>query len=486
MGQSVSVGRNDPCPCGSGGKYKKCCLPAATDSGDALYERLRSCEGTVVDKLARFARRAYGETALAEAAEEFQLDLPGAEEGPDSQVFIPWFVFDWIPAVRGSARGVTASAAPSLMDAYLRVEGRSLSDMERAFIEAVREEPFSFYEILEADPGDGVRVRDILRGVEWHVTERTASGSLQRGDLVYARVATLSGLSIFEGIGSVALRPSRKAEILELRRELREKAGTISTQTLREASQALRETYHELRRRELNRSLPILQNTDGDPLQFCTITYRVPSAQAAFMALRTLAVGQTEEEQLRGAEHDAEGRLHKIDFSWLKRGNKKHPTWDNTVLGHLVIEGDRLTIEVNSAKRARKIQAEIRKRLGEGAVLLKTETRSLEEAMAESKREELTPAGRRRRREHEAFQRRPEVKELMQKQSDAHWEAWIHMKVPALGNRTPAEAVGDPDGREMVEALLTEFDRYDSKKRPGEPRVDIPGVRRRLGLPTTT
>jgi len=24
--KSVKVGRNDPCPCGSGKKYKKCCL----------------------------------------------------------------------------------------------------------------------------------------------------------------------------------------------------------------------------------------------------------------------------------------------------------------------------------------------------------------------------------------------------------------------------------------------------------------------------
>ena len=358
--------------------------------------------------------------------------------------------------------------------------------MERVFVEAVREEPFSFYEILEADPGHGVRVRDILREVERQITERSASGSVQRGDIVYARVATLSGLSMFEGIGSVMLRPSWKAEILELRRELRETAGTISTQTLREASQTLRKTYQELRRRELNRSRPILQNTDGDLLEFCTLAYRVPSAQAAFEALRPLAVGQTEEELLHGAEHDAEGPLRKIEFSWLKRGNKKHPTWENTVLGRLVIEGDRLTIEVNSARRARKIQTEIRKRLGDRAVFLKTETRSLEEAMAETKREEMTPEGRRLRRAQEAFQRRPEVRELMLKQSDAHWEAWIHMKVPALGNRTPAEAVGDPDGREMVEALLTEFDRYESRKRPGEPRVDLPGLRRRLGLPTPT
>jgi preprotein translocase subunit SecA len=25
--KKIKVGRNDPCPCGSGQKYKKCCLP---------------------------------------------------------------------------------------------------------------------------------------------------------------------------------------------------------------------------------------------------------------------------------------------------------------------------------------------------------------------------------------------------------------------------------------------------------------------------
>ncbi|MEJ2717390.1 MAG: SEC-C metal-binding domain-containing protein, partial [Deltaproteobacteria bacterium] len=31
-------GRNDPCPCGSGKKYKKCCLPHDTGPGPALDE----------------------------------------------------------------------------------------------------------------------------------------------------------------------------------------------------------------------------------------------------------------------------------------------------------------------------------------------------------------------------------------------------------------------------------------------------------------
>ena len=34
------VGRNDPCPCASGKKFKKCCLPLGTD---ALMQRLTSC-----------------------------------------------------------------------------------------------------------------------------------------------------------------------------------------------------------------------------------------------------------------------------------------------------------------------------------------------------------------------------------------------------------------------------------------------------------
>ena len=445
------------------------------DPGDRLYERLRRCEGSVVDRLTRFARRRRGETALAEAAEEFNLGLLEAGEEPDVQAFVPWFVFDWVPEPR-------KPGAPSLADAYLLSEAASLSDDERAFIEAVRREPFSFYEVIESNPGLGLRVRDILREVESQVIERTASGTLQKGDVLYGRVASLSGISMFEGIGSVALPPSWKTELVRLRRDLREKAGTITTQALREASVDLRRMYLEMRRRARDRSLPVLQNTDGDPIVFHTLVFRVPSAWEAFEALKSLARGGTDEDLLHGAAHDSEGRLHKIDLPWLKRGNKVHATWENTVLGRLLVEGDRLTVEVNSAKRARRIQAEIRKRLGDGAALLKTETRSVEAAMAEAKQEDKTPEGRKRRREAEAFQRRPAIQDLVQKQTDAHWKAWVQTKVPALGNKTPAEAVADPGGREMVEALLTEFERSDSKRPPGQPRLDTAGLRRRLGL----
>jgi hypothetical protein len=41
----------------------------------------------------------------------------------------------------------------------------------------------------------------------------------------------------------------------------------------------------------------------------------------------------------------------------------------------------------------------------------------------------------------------------------SHWEGWINQKIPALGGKTPKEAVKSADGREAVEALLRDAER---------------------------
>ena len=63
-------------------------------------------------------------------------------------------------------------------------------------------------------------------------------------------------------------------------------------------------------------------------------------------------------------------------------------------------------------------------------------------------------------------------------------EEWIHKKIPSLGGRTPLQAVADPDGREIVEALLLNWERhYEKPGPPGTIRPDIDAVRRLLKLP---
>ncbi|MBO9323855.1 MAG: SEC-C domain-containing protein, partial [Roseiflexus sp.] len=50
-----AVGRNDPCPCGSGKKYKQCCLPRE-EAARAEQLRLRRAVDTLLPKIIDAAR----------------------------------------------------------------------------------------------------------------------------------------------------------------------------------------------------------------------------------------------------------------------------------------------------------------------------------------------------------------------------------------------------------------------------------------------
>ena len=62
-----------------------------------------------------------------------------------------------------------------------------------------------------------------------------------------------------------------------------------------------------------------------------------------------------------------------------------------------------------------------------------------------------------------------------------HLTQWIDMRVPALGNRTPRQAVRTAGGRERVEALLAQFAR-DAGRRPVDVQDVLADLRTQLGL----
>jgi len=85
----------------------------------------------------------------------------------------------------------------------------------------------------------------------------------------------------------------------------------------------------------------------------------------------------------------------------------------------------------------------------------------------------------------EAMLRDPEVRKQLQAVMQKQVESWIHQKIPALGGRTPMQAVRDPDGKEMVEALLLQWERHDERDiSPNQIRPDIGAIRRLLNLPS--
>lgn len=250
----------------------------------------------------------------------------------------------------------------------------------------------------------------------------------------------------------------------------------METSDLHAHADLLRESYVAARFRRLNPELPQLQNTDDEPLAFQKLEFRIDDPEEALTKLAPLEVMTSPEEVVDGAERDDEGRLVRAAIQWQRRGNSKIPHWDNTILGHLVLEADRLTVEVNSEPRSRRVRREIESRLGTGVHFLCGTSTSPDKELAGSR--EHGPLAERPGEEEPLDQ--PEVQEMLRHHLVSHYRAWIDQKIPVLGGKSPRQTVRSADGRAKVEALLVGAERSGPLAEQG---ISLDFVREELGLP---
>lgn len=437
----------------------------------------------------RFAAREFEEDLYA-AWQDFEMTEypePLEEHESERQIFMPYFLFLWDP-FRPRSGKATQRNSGVVARAYTRERGDQLSDLERLFLEQAATQPLSFYEVLGNKPGERMEIRDVLIGGDAEVTERTASRTLQRGDMIYAQLWNLGEYAILGCTAPLGIPPKRKADVIGLRRKLQKKIAkqkrNLAAEDLIRYADDIQETYLNIR--DGLRAPPRFANTDGDPLHFHTLTFGTESAEAAFKALAPLAVGRTKKEVLDDAELDKEGKIRSVEFDWLKKGNRKISTWENTILGSFRISEHSLIVEVNSEKRAKRIRAKIEKRLGGTATHQSTVAKTVEEMLAESPKRGKDSA-RIDEETEDDFLRDPEIRKRFQEKMQEQVEAWAHEKVPALGGRTPMQAVNDPEGREIVESLLVQWERHEEEGLYNQGiRPDIGALRRILNLPASS
>ena len=481
VSSSSKIGRNDPCPCGSGKKYKRCCLQKQAVR-ESLWSEYRQASDGLTDDLMQFSAAKLGKS-VEDAWQDFNMtDLPVAfvDRSTEDQIFMPYFLFDWEPYRKKSVRG-----KGGVVLRWFRLENAGrLTETDCLLLEQATTQPLSFYEVLSTEPGKRIAVRDVLIGAEQEVIERSASQILKQGEIIYAQVWNLPGHAILGRCAPLSIPPGRKAEVIALRKKLQKRAARrkqeLAASDLLRYGDEIRLTYLNIR--DALYAPPRLCNTDGDPLVFHTLTYEIESPGAAFEALYPLAVGSSKEDLLRDAELDGSGKLGHIEFDWLKKGNRKIASWDNTILGHIAISGRRLVAEVNSERRADRFRKEIEKRLRGMATYQSTVSRTVDEALKKFPRQ-----GADRVKAAEDWgedilsdrEVRARFQEIVQKQV----EDWVHQKIPALGGKTPLEAVHDRDGREIVESLLLDWERHaeEGAYQPGI-RPDFNAVRRLLNL----
>ncbi len=477
-------GRNEPCPCGSGRKYKHCCL-RAIDASDFLWRQMRAAEGRLVPELLHSASKEFGAPFISAALEEFFLwdGVPEDYEQTDecSSFFVPWFVYEFVDDPEDPER-VANAPGESLAALYLRRHGDQLSPTERTFLTSASTSPLTFYVVKHVVPEREIGLHDVLTGRDVVVRERSATETVRPGAVLFTRVVTVDDTSIMSGCAPLVIPPEWHLSLLDLRQRLtRGKGRMLPVEALRDLSLELRELYFHIEDKVWNPRLPELRNTDGDKLVLTTLTYRLHCSPAsAFDRLSPLARASVDDvsQLLADATMDAAGELQAVTLSWSKMGNRMHQDWDKTTLGTIEIDGSRLVVHVNSKRRATRIEREIAKRLGADAVLDRKAADPVERLLAQRRNQPRDPLA---DAEEEQLQQMPEVQEYMRQMGERHWEAWLDTRLPALGNRTPRQAAKTPDGRERLEALLAEF-AWSAERTPNAMSPDVPALRARLGL----
>lgn len=475
----MSTDRNAPCPCGSGLKYKKCCLPKQQSAApvDAGWLRMRRTEGELTHRLSLLLDRDYGRESVARAWDEYTLwPEPPADprQWPEfDSSFVPWLLFDWEPGRFEPKRRRQRATIPLISPARHLIErrGADLDSYELRYLEEACGQPFTFCQVMGADPGRQLTLRDIFRRRDVTVHEQQASKTLRPGQIIYTKITTMDGESVMLGCAPIALSGRRFDTITQARDAILGRRGAPD-KLMRKYDVELRQLYLDLREAEFNSAPPTLQNTDGDPLALMRLDFELAcSPQEALDALLPMTGENDPAAFASDCHRDAKGVLVAANIPWLRAKGTLRSA-QNTVLAELDIRAGRLAVRVNSQRRADAVRAEIAARLGDRARFKGSVVESVEQMMAAG------PAA--RESDDDDLQQLPEVQAMLARMSREHWATWPDIPVPALRGRTPRQAARTAAGRERLEALLLEFAGRELPS--GVPGPDIEALRRELGL----
>ncbi|MCB0306922.1 MAG: SEC-C domain-containing protein [Calditrichaeota bacterium] len=460
-------GRNDPCPCGSGKKYKQCCMSKDSQhsSSELLWRRLGETSDKLANQLLNFFMERLDSEALMDAWSDYLTLRAGRDFDPDDpeiQCFMPWMFYNWsMQFTDGNPETdeIDEKDTPSTIAEYfLAANRRRLTEMEKRFIQLSVSTNFSFYEVVDCQPGKGFTLRDLLLSTEVYVYERAASTDAQPGDVIFAKVVRYDDVATINGCGTVLIPPRHKPLIIDLREAMREgrEHTPLDGEDLQDWEFDIRDLYHDIF--DYLTNPPQIHNTDGDLIVWHELIFALKTTpEAAFAALKPLALDIPEEELLEEAEYDPDGSMFYIDFPWLKKERKQASEDDYTTLGEITIEGKEIYVTVNSEKRAKKIRKEIEKRLGKQVAFLEMEVKTIDEIMTDAPDE---PSG---TIPPEAYT--PEMNAAIDQMMARHWESWPDEKVPVLGNITPRQAAKTKAGREKLAAILDDME-FRERKNP--------------------
>ncbi len=444
-------GRNDPCPCGSGKKYKKCCLLATGAPAGAWTPAERQ---SAQISLGRFGWRHEFDEDRAVAGERFwrgALGLLPADEWPEVREQGEAFFQDWFTTDFRLQSGHT------LIELFLEREGRRLRSGELRYLERARLTHLRPYEVLGVRLDEGLDLLDLWAKRRLQVQERLATRQVVQWDVLAARVMLgPAGEPVLDGLLHLYPARARDAIMRELRslhREFRRRVPGDNVEFFKRFGWVyfLWWIEHAVLPSRLQ-----FRTAEGDALVFATAVFDVRDRTALDRAL---------------AGHPDLDRQDDGSYAWFEPGGSEE---FRRGLGTFVLGDDRVVLETMSEARAERGRAFLEALGGEAVRYRATSVESVERAM---ERRPPKAAG-------AADEIPPEVEaELVRTYYYRHYRAWVDTPLPALRGQSPRAAARSKAARPRVVALLKEMESLSTRERlGGHPAYDFGWMWAELGL----
>lgn len=451
-----SVSRNRACPCGSGRKYKRCCLA----EGERAARKARF-DDAVGRRIQDWSSEALGEEISA-ALEEF-VGPDRTMDDDDVQIFATWFHNDrelssgGTPAKRYAAR---ADLPEDEREAASRIAGARLG----------------FHRVIAVEPGRWLVLEDVVRGTRARVRSQNVSQEAVRWDILLGRVMDSDPPSLWGP--TRFFEPCDEPELLA---ELKRLAGATGKPDEAALTRALRVNALELMRfTPPGWSVePSFFTLEGDPVAHGLATWEVRDLAAARDRLRDL-----------GGLHP--GEPIEVDITVprdaLVRGRPELPPGaivleagpiddlDRVLVATVRLEGAELRAEAMSEERLGRVIEIVEQDFGDFAELADREVVPIEQRLDERRSapepsaalpQGLTPAD-----EHR----------LVGRFMTERMRRWLDEPHPQLDGRTPREAMAGERGAEVVRLVRGIENGAERARRRGEPFAEVAWIRDELGI----
>ncbi len=204
----ATVGRNELCPCGSGKKYKKCCLSkdSAVDL-DAL--RADRAEEGLRSEILKFATGARFTDEMPIAYIAYRGGAPDADMlamGQDQLEnirFLDWFIHEYTHSEKEM----------SIIDMFDEVRSKSLDDDQKKLLVEWKASRLGAFEVESAD-AETLKLTAVFGEGSYSIEDESACEEVEPGMVIVARVTSSWGVGKLGG-APVSISADSKQKLID-------------------------------------------------------------------------------------------------------------------------------------------------------------------------------------------------------------------------------------------------------------------------------